>query len=288
MFDWEDLRHFLAVAQAGSLSGGARALRVDHATVSRRLSALEAHLEVRLVDRRARSTELTALGRQVFEQAMQMEAAAFAIERAARADQTPLSGRVTVSAPPVLATNFLAGEVFAFRQQYPDIQLSIASQAQAVSLSRREADIAVRLVRPTGQRDVARKLGQMPFALYAHKRYAQLRKPAQWEFIGYDAQYVDMPHQKWIALVAGERRIVCEVSDITSQLAAARTGIGVAALPCFMGDAAAELQRLPFDGEVFAPTLWMVVHDDLRHSPALNAVMAFIVEALARSRVTEG
>ena len=100
MADWENLRHFLALARAGTLSGAARALRVDHATVSRRIAALEAELKMPLVERLPRSCRLTAAGSSVFEQVKAMEGAAFAIERQSQAQQTKLRGRVALSASP--------------------------------------------------------------------------------------------------------------------------------------------------------------------------------------------
>ncbi|NVN10469.1 LysR family transcriptional regulator [Nguyenibacter vanlangensis] len=283
MFDWEDLRHFLAVAQAGTLSGAARRLKVDHATVSRRLTALETALQMRLIDRLPRSCRLTLMGEQIFHLASQMEASAFAIERVVHAARSPFIGKVTVSAPPVLATNFFAKQVFTFRKRHPDIQLSIASQTQQVSLSRREADIAVRLSRPTEASSVTRRLGVMTFALYASRDYAYRHQPAIWEFIAYDAQYADMPHQHWLLAVAGSRPIVCEVSDITSQHVAARTGIGVAGLPCFLGDADPTLERLPFDGDAFSREIWLVVHADLKHSASIRTVTDFIVDSVSKS-----
>lgn len=284
MFDWEDLRYFLAVAQQGSLSGAARALRVDHATVSRRLNLLEDSLQGRLVDRLPRSCQLTPLGQQIAELAGQIELGAFAVERAARAAQTPLSGKVIVSVPPVLGNNFLVKKLFAFRQLYPDIQLSIVSQVQSVSLSRREADIAIRLFRPVEPQSVARKVADMPFALYASKDYAHARAPSRWEFITYGAQYADMPHQKWMIEAAGARRIVAEVSDITSLCAAAKTGIGVASLPCFLGDAEAELQRVNENVEMapFSREIWIVVHADLRHTPQIRATMDYVINVIAK------
>ena len=109
-------------------------LKVDHATVSRRLGALERDLGVRLVDRLPRSCQLTEIGAQVLRISMEIESSAFAIERAVRAEQTPTTGRVTLSAPPVLATNFLMATLGQFRERYPQVQLAIASQAQSVSL----------------------------------------------------------------------------------------------------------------------------------------------------------
>src|ERR1700744_4608941 len=108
MVDWEDIRHFLAVAQSGTLSGAARTLKVDHATVSRRLAALEAALDVRLIDRLPRFCRLTTIGRQGFKRAVEMEAGAHSVARLAKAAHTPLSGPVTVSAPPVLVAHLLA------------------------------------------------------------------------------------------------------------------------------------------------------------------------------------
>src|SRR5260221_5347097 len=162
MVDWEDIRHFLAVAQSGTLSGAARSLKVHHATFSRRLAALEAALDVRLVDRVPRSCRLTTVGRQVLERAKEMEAGAHGISRLAKAAHAPLVGRVTLSAPPVLVTHLLAEHLARFRAAYPDIRLSLSAQGQQVSLSRREADVAVRLVRPAEAGTVTRKIGKMP------------------------------------------------------------------------------------------------------------------------------
>src|ERR1700675_2474760 len=111
MVDWEDIRHFLAVAHTGTLSGAARDLKVDHATVSRRLAALEAALDIRLVDRLPRSCRLTTVGRQVLERGKGMEAGAHGMARLAKTAQAPLVGRVTLSAPPVLVTHLLVAHL---------------------------------------------------------------------------------------------------------------------------------------------------------------------------------
>jgi DNA-binding transcriptional LysR family regulator len=282
MFDWENLRCFIAVAQSGSLSAAARRLKVDHATVSRRLSALEAELDLRLVDRLARACRLTAIGQQVLAAAAHMEEHAFAIERLALAERLPMHGTVTISAPPVLASHFFAGQLQRFAQRHPGIRLALASQAQSVSLGRREADLAIRLFRPEEPQSVTRRLGAMPFALYASRDYPQADTPAEWAFIAYEAHFMEMPHQKWLMSIADGRRIACEVSDIGTQQAAARTGIGVAGLPVFMGDADPMLRRLPFDGAPFHREIWLVVHADLRHAPLMRAVIDFVSE-----RVTE-
>ena len=106
-----------------------------------------------------------------------MEASAFALERLARASQEPMAGKVTLSAPPVLVTHLLARRLADFRRAHPAIQLSVSAQAQQVSLNRREADVALRLVRPRESSYLVRKLGQMPFALYASSDYAPCGSP---------------------------------------------------------------------------------------------------------------
>ncbi|MDR3397864.1 MAG: LysR family transcriptional regulator [Pandoraea sp.] len=280
MFDWENFRHFLAVARVGTLSGAARSLRVDHATVSRRLTALETELQVPLVERLPRSCRLTPMGIQVYEQAKAMETSAFAVERLAHASLEPLAGKVTLSAPPVLVAHLLARRLVDFRAEYPSIQLSISAQAQQVSLIRREADVALRLVRPKESSSVVRKLGQMPFALYAAPEYVAMRSPEDWTFVAYDAQFADMPQQQWLLGIAGSRTVGCELSDISSHLAAARAGAGVAGLPCFLGDEDPGLVRLEHKGPTFSRDIWLVVHRDLRRSAPVRAVMNFAAKAV--------
>jgi DNA-binding transcriptional LysR family regulator len=283
MFDWENIRHFLAVGRIGTLSGAARSLKVDHATVSRRLSALENQIRTRLVDRQPRACRLTPIGQRVFELAQAMEEDAYSIERFLDASHSPLSGKVTLSAPPILVTNFLVNHLADFRRANPGVQLSISSDIRPVSLSRREADIVLRLVRPEEPTSVVRKLGSVSFGLYASRDYAHLHDPAAWEFIAYDASFAGVPQQKWLMRVAGERRIACEISDINGHLAAARAGAGVAGLPVFLADADAKLQRVAHDGAPFSRDIWMAVHRDLRRSPTIRVVMDFLLKIVAEN-----
>lgn len=280
--DWEDLRHFVAVARAGTLSGAARSLKVDHATVSRRLAALEADVGVTLVDRLPRACRLTHIGRSVLERAMDMEAATDAISRIAKAASMPLVAKVTLSAPPVLVAHLLARHLAEFRTSFPNIRLSLAAQAQQVSLSRREADVALRLTRPQEAGSVARRIGTMPFAFYAHREYSALDAPDRWQFIGYDQSFAEMPQQKWLLANARQRPVVCELNDISGHLIAAQAKAGVAGLPCFLGDAHPELKRLE-DGEPgFSREIWLVAHKDLRNMPSVRAVMEFVTGLISR------
>jgi DNA-binding transcriptional LysR family regulator len=284
MIDWEDIRHFLAVAQSGTLSGAARSLKVDHATVSRRLAALEAALDVRLVDRLPRSCRLTSVGKQVLERAKEMETGAHGIARLAKAAHAPLVGRVTLSAPPVLVTHLLVEHLARFRAQYPDIRLSLSAQGQQISLSRREADVAVRLVRPDEAGSVTRKVGAMAFGLYAHRSYAHLAAPERWQFIAFDQNFADMPQQRWLLGIAGDRPVACELNHISEHLIAVRAGLGVAGLPCFIGDRDHDLVRIGADVRPFARDIWLLVHRDLRKNSAVRAVMDFVSDVISENR----
>jgi DNA-binding transcriptional LysR family regulator len=284
MIDWEDIRHFLAVAQSGTLSGAARSLKVDHATVSRRLAALEAALDVRLVDRLPRSCRLTSVGKQVLERAKEMETGAHGIARLAKAAHAPLVGRVTLSAPPVLVTHLLVEHLARFRAQYPDIRLSLSAQGQQISLSRREADVAVRLVRPDEAGSVTRKVGAMAFGLYAHRSYAHLAAPERWQFIAFDQNFADMPQQRWLLGIAGDRPVACELNHISEHLIAVRAGVGVAGLPCFIGDRDHDLVRIGADVRPFARDIWLLVHRDLRKNSAVHAVMDFVSDVISENQ----
>ena len=284
MTNWEDIRHFLAVAQSGTLSGAARNLKVDHATVSRRLTALEVTLDVRLVDRLPRSCHLTTIGRQVFARAVEMEAAAHGIARLAKAAHTPLVGRVTLSAPPVLVAHLLAEQLGRFHSEHPDIRLSLAAEGQQVSLSRREADIAVRLVQPVEAGSVTRKIGTMAFGLYARRSYAHLAASERWQFIAFDQGYADMPQQRWLLGIAGDRPVVCELNHISEHLIAVRAGVGVAGLPCFLGERDHDLVRMHERVPPFTRDIWLVVHRDLRNTPAVRAVMDFVAAVISENR----
>jgi DNA-binding transcriptional LysR family regulator len=236
---------------------------------------------VQLVERLPRSCRLTLMGRQVFEQAQSMESSAFSVERLARAGQEPLVNDVRLSAPPVLVTHLLAGQMARFQARVPHVRLSVLSQVQQVSLSRREADVALRMARPKEPTSVARKVGCMPFALYAHRDYPELGRPGDWRFIGYDEEFADTPQQQWLMQVAAGRGLGCALSEISAQAQAARGGAGVAGLPCFIGDADPALVRLASPARPFSADLWLLVHRDLRRSAPVRAVTGFVAELIA-------
>ncbi|MGI4881507.1 MAG: LysR family transcriptional regulator [Janthinobacterium lividum] len=281
------MRHFLALADAGTLSGAARALKVDHATVGRRVSALEVSLGGTLIERLPKRWVLTETGQHIATLGEAMQAQAYMLERAARARHAPLSGTVTISTPPAFASQFLAPRLLALRRLYPDIHVSLLGGPGYSSLSQQEADIAVRITRPTEASSVTRKIGSMEYWLYGAPGYAD-RPPADWQFIAYGTQLDHIPEQRWLSDYAADRPIVFRTNDLASQVAAARVGIGVAVLPCFLAYRDAGLVALASDQIPVVRDIYLTVHADLRRMPAVRAVLEFIAEQVTSGMPSPG
>ncbi|WP_113390065.1 LysR family transcriptional regulator [Rhizobium sp. ERR 1071] len=282
MIDWQDLHHFAALARTGSLSAAARELGVDHATVGRRIAALERALDLRLIDRRPRTSPLTADGRAIAELVAGMEENVEAIRRYSKSAVAGLSAAVKVSAPPSIAAHLLAPKATLFREEHPDITLTIAGVTRRAALNYGEADIAVRMTRPEESDLLVRRIGVMRFGLYAIPSVAQVPEK-DWVFIGYDAAMEHLTQQTWLRSLLEGRPIVFRATDVFGQLEAARTGLGVVALPAFLGDGEPALVRLPVAVPSPARDLWLVTYPDLRRSPAIRAVMDFVADTIGRS-----
>lgn len=275
--NWEDLRYFLAVASAGTLSGAARQLNVDQATISRRLAALEAELGTRLVNRQPRRAELTSLGHEVLKQAQAIEERMFSIKRLATTAHSELRAKITISAPPILARHFLAPHLLTLSQAMPQVQISVLSEPHFASLSRLEADLAMRLAPGIADSDIVKKIGQMEFALYAAPAYPGIAVPDQWEFIGYTEHQLSFDHKTWLYQVIGDRRVICEVADLSNQYEAACTGIGVAGLPCFLADSDPRLVKLPTTQRILNLSIWLALHPDRRNDRLVRDTTSAII-----------
>lgn len=280
--DWQDLRYFLSLARTGSLSAAARELRVDHATVSRRVAAFEKALGVRLVERLPRRAKLTEDGRAVAALGTDMEAQAQRIERRARGTAQSLIATVRVSAPPAVAAQLIAPHVAAFRRVNPGVTIVLSGVSKMVALDRGEAEVAVRLVKPEDPYLLARRIGLAPFGLYAAPELATL-PPQDWQFIAYEESLDHLPQQKWLKEFAAKRPIVFRAGDLFGQLEAVRTGVGAAVLPHFMAALEPALVLLPSGSKPPTREIWLATYPDLKRSPAIRLVVDFLTETIGRS-----
>jgi DNA-binding transcriptional LysR family regulator len=290
MLDWDDVRVFLAVARAGQILGAARALGLNHATVARRLTALEAAFGSELVRRHTNGTDLTAEGETFLIHAERMESEMLAASEAAGAARTALSGTVRIGAPDGFGTGFLAPRLAELSARHPDLTLELVPVPRAFSLSRREADIAVTVERPREGRLVARKLVDYRLGLYAAPAYLEAHGTprsrddlAHHRLVGYVEDLIFSPSLAFNAEFSRDWRSSIAVSSALGQIAAVRAGAGIGVLHAFMAHADPGLVPV-LPETTLTRAYWTVVHEDLRTIRRIQAVAAFLAELVARER----
>ncbi|MDR9761098.1 LysR family transcriptional regulator [Rhizobium redzepovicii] len=277
--DWDDLRHFLALAQSGTFLGAAKQLGVEHATISRRVSSLEATLERKLIDRRGRRVVLTPEGEKVARHAAVIALQTAAVEQIGRSSATEVRGHVRISAPPALSSALLAKPIVAIRRDHPGVQITLVGEKRFTSLNRRETDIAVRLSRPEDGDYSITKLQELTFDLFASKRYLETVAPSEWTFIGYDEPMNSSPQQLRLKEVAAGRQIALRSSVLEFQVAAARLDGGVVMLPDFA--VSGDLQRIE-GGHGLVRELWLVVHSEIKDVPSIRVVLDALKRAFKK------
>lgn len=278
---WDDLRVFAALARCQNLSAAGRALGVDHATVGRRIQRLERRLGLALFDRRAGRYALTEPGARVLVQAAAMEDAARAAEQAgAHPHASPVTVRVTTTE--LLASRYLALRIANLRAEHPDIVVELLSNDRNLSLSRREADVALRLARPRDGDAIARRLVTIGYGLYAAPGYLDRAgmRPDRHAYIGYEEDRHDVPESAWFDRIAAGRTVALRSNSLAVQLAAAAAGIGVGLLPHYAAREAG-LQRLPGPPGL-ARELWLLVHKSRQTVTPVRRVMDFLIARIGR------
>ncbi|HET8708048.1 MAG TPA: LysR family transcriptional regulator [Pseudomonadales bacterium] len=279
--NWDDIRYFLAVVEAGSLTSAARQLRVEHTTVSRRIEALEKSLELRLFDRLPRQWQLTAEGENLIPGARRLEEEVLSLRRTA-AGVAPLSGTVRISVPPVIASYLLVPQLGPLRAKLPGICLEVVGEIRDANLFRREADIALRMPRPEASGLAARPLIEVGFGLYANRHYLTQHEAADWTYVGYEDSLIEMPQQQWLEKAAAGRPFTFRSNDLNILLQAVRSGLGVGVLPHFLAHNDPLLIPISSPACPVKRTLWLVMHPDVRLSPRVRAVADELVEIFAR------
>ncbi|HEV7368908.1 LysR family transcriptional regulator [Arenibaculum sp.] len=280
--DWEDLRYFTELARSGTLSAAARALKVHHATVSRRLERLEAMLGASLFDRRAHGYVLTAEGEAVLGEALAMREAAETI-RSRRGDDAGIGGLVRLTATRTLADMWLVPRLEGLHRRHPALDLELLTDSRNMSLAWREADIALRLRRPGDGDLVARRVAVLGFGCYSSPQTAErLRAGEEPAFVGYDDD--PNPEAAWLRGVVKGRRIAFRSNSQFSQLAAAQAGFGVAILPHYLAAGRPGLVPVRLDLQPPEREVWMLVRRDLSRTPRIRAVIDHLIEAFEADR----
>jgi DNA-binding transcriptional LysR family regulator len=283
--DWEDVRYFVALARHGTLSAVARDLRVNHATVARRIGSLERLVGRTLFDRRARGYVLTAEGKSLLIDAKAMDEAALSVLR--RSDRgTELSGLVRLTAGRVLAERFLIDRLRGFHQRYPAIDLEVIGGSRVVSLAKREADVALRYGAPKDSELVARRVATITFGLYASPAYRDKLKAGEVPaFIGFTEEDDFIAESEWLNRQFGDRRFSFRSGSPTTQAAAARADYGIALLPRYIVSAHEPgLVEVSLGRRLPERDVWLLIRRDLAKVPRVRAVADYLVEIFQRER----
>jgi DNA-binding transcriptional LysR family regulator len=288
MFDWDDLRHFLAVLRAGSLTGAAKTLGVHATTVGRRIESLEARAGTALFERHGRSWVASPAGRALLPRAERVELEMLALERELDGADTRLIGTVRVSATEMLATRFIAPHLGAFNARYPDIVLDLSCTNRPVDLERREADVALRLSRPHHPSLVTRRLAAIPLALYGARSYVEARGIPETPddhlrghdvILFADARGFRIENDWMLARIEGAR-VVARSDSVSSIYGATAAGGGLALLPQSVADSEPSLVRITTRTIPEPRVIWQTIHEDLRDNARVRAVLDFLAEIL--------
>jgi DNA-binding transcriptional LysR family regulator len=280
MTDWNDLKYVLETVRHGGLSGAARVLKVNHATVSRRIGAIETAMGARLFDRLPQGYAPTAAGYEVANSAEKVEAGQLELERKLAGQDAALSGPLVVTAPSLLIERVLCPMLLAFTRAHPEIDVSIVASNASLNLNRREADVAFHISDSPTPSLVGVQVSGQKAAVYAQKDLVtKLGDPLETtlDWIRF-AHWPGLPaqlHNAWPDL-----RVRVVVDDMVSAIGAARAGMGATRMPCFLGDSDPELARVPGVGLFDYPSIWILTHPDLRATRRVTAFMGFAAQQL--------
>lgn len=289
MLDWNDLRYVLAIGRDGSLAQAASTLAVNHSTVFRRLNAIEAQLGVKLFDRLQGAYQATDAGLRVLAAAERIEAEAMSLDREITGSDRRLSGELRVSSSETLAFSALTLEIATFRSHHPGIRIELVVDNRQVDLSRREADVALRAARPRQGDLYGRKLADIDWAVYgAHGYLAERGAPVQvadlkeHALIGWSSGTTGIKTAAWLADIVPESTVVYRSSSLINQMVAARSGIGLAVLPCYLAEPEEGLVRVMPPLEELTRELWLITHAALKRTARVRAFMEIVGEGLVR------
>jgi len=288
--DWDNVRVFLAVARAGQFVAAAKRLRLDHATVSRRVAALEAALGARLFDRRTTGARLTSAGERFLAAAEEMESAFLHAQAEISDVDVELAGVVRIGAPDGFSTYYLAPALRDFVERNPAVRIQLAPVPQLTPLARREVDVVVVLDKPEEGRFVARKLTDYSLGIYASAAYlAERGAPrdvgdlAGHRLIGYIEEYAFSSALDYVRELYGGASTLFECASAATQFEALRAGLGLGVVHDYIARRFPDLARVLPERRA-ARAYWLVTHEDTRGLGRVRAVCEHLVACVTRDR----
>ncbi|MBL8254754.1 MAG: LysR family transcriptional regulator, partial [Candidatus Competibacter sp.] len=285
-------RHFLAIEQAGSVLGAAKQLGVNHTTVLRRIASLERRLGVRLFERLRTGYTPTPAGEELRNVILGVRQVLLDVEHRLSGKDLQLSGVVRIATTDTLSHGLLLPHLRAFRQLHPHIQLQIIGSNQIVSLTRREADIAIRATNQPPDNMLGRKIGLARSAIYGALSYLDERghdlASDRHDWIGLDETLAHLPEYRWLERRIPSERIVLRLNNLLHKIAVVKAGHGIAPLLCFLAEREPDLIRLTEPEPLFDTDIWLLSHPDLRRVARVRAFMEFITQCAKTDRLLQG
>src|SRR5215204_555459 len=290
MFNWNDLVYFLELSRQGRLMSTARRLRVDHTTVSRRISELEKDLAVKLFERKPDGFVLTEDGHRLLSIAEKMETLGLSVIETIGAKPSELSGRVRIATIEGIAAYYLTEKLGEFNAIHPEILIELVTERHLINLSKREADISISFVPPIGPRLDVRKAGTFKLGLFASADYLETRGMppdvaalASHDFIDYVVDLVAIAKVHWLLDVIEPEHVVFRSSSMAAQQNAIIAGRGIGLLPFFSSKTDARLIRVLPKVSV-ERDLFISVHEDIQFMGRVRAVTRFLFSLFERDR----
>jgi DNA-binding transcriptional LysR family regulator len=280
--DWDDLRYFLSVDRAGSIAAAAKYLGTNHSTVLRRIASLEKQLGARLFERLPTGYAMTTAGEQL---RVRLDGVAERIEGAQRElaglDTRP-SGTLRLTTTDTLVHGLLMPHLAAFRRAHPEVRLELVVNNEFLSLTKREADVAIRPTNKPPESLVGRKVGRIRTALYGARSRSrdQRRKPEDLDWVLPDESLAHLAQAKWAAKHVPPERVTVTCDSLLGIADAVAAGLGVGFLPTFLANRRAELVQLAEPDDALDTGLWVLTHTDLRQVPRVRLFMDFVHERL--------
>ena len=278
--NWDDLRYFLALCRDGSVSRAGQTLGVTHTTVARRIQALESDLQTRLFDRTPDGYMMTHAAETMFDDAVRVENRVHSIDRNIVGRDLELSGPLTITTPYDFAIAALLPGLKRFRRQYPGIDLTLSTTTSFVDLSAREADIAVRLTARPPESLVGRRVLPLRHGIYATR--AHLRAAGDRPQLILFTRGDERPD--WAQTHFPNSGVALRTDNVATMRAAVIAGLGIARIPCFIGDADRRLLRLDLEMPLSDWGIWILSHVDLRSTARVRVAREFLAESILRQK----
>lgn len=286
--NWNDLKFFITLVDAETLTAAAISLNVEHTTVARRIECLEDSLDIKLFNRLGKRYSLTFEGKNLYQLAKEIQQNIQTFERQAL-ETFSLQGEVRISAPSVLANEILVPKIAQFYQTYPAITIKIIGESKLTDLYKNHADIALRLIKPTENDFVSRHLTNLDYHLYAHQDVSFINNHATPNFI----EFTGNPKlTKWSVKIIESIRasVVFSSNDLYMIKTSIANGLGIGVLPSFMVNASDSLTKLtpkndkmiqwynPIPEYSQEISLYLVMHQDVRHARKVRAVADWVID----------